>query len=102
MAYRVEGTDRAEEQLRETVLYRAELTGKDGALRLLDQLERELGRLALLPEAGNGPRYSVLRARGYRVLTVEKQLVFYKVDRERETVTVYAVVDGRRDYLNLV
>lgn len=103
MAYKVFRTAKADEQLRDIVLYRAELTGSaDDGLALLDRLEAEFLRLAEFPEIGAVPRYSALRARGYRVLIVDKYLAFYKVDKENGTVTVYAVVDGRRDYLNLI
>ena len=103
MPYKIERTEKANEQLRDTVLYRAEVTGNvDDGLELLDELEKQINMLASFPESGAPPRYATLRARGYRVLIVEKQLVFYKVNRKTKTVVVHAVVDGRRDYLNLI
>ncbi len=103
MSYRVERTAKAEEQIRDIVLYRAELTGSvDAALALLDKLEEDINTLSRFPESGAPPRYGALRARGFRALIVDKYLVFYKVDQSRSLVTIYAVVDGRRDYLNLV
>ena len=45
---------------------------------------------------------SLLRKQGYRVLVVERHLVFYKVSEEQKIVTIYAVVDGRREYKNLI
>ncbi|NMA48882.1 MAG: type II toxin-antitoxin system RelE/ParE family toxin [Tissierellia bacterium] len=39
---------------------------------------------------------------GYRVSILEKHLVFYKVNDEDKTVIIYAVVDGRREYKNLI
>ena len=103
MPYKIERTEKANEQLRDIVLYRAEVTGNvDDGLELLDELEKQINMLASFPESGAPPRYATLRARGYRVLIVEKQLVFYKVNRKTKTVVVHAVVDGRRDYLNLI
>ncbi len=102
MPFPIERTSKAEEQLRDIILYRAELAGVDSALELLNRLEKGIGRLADFPDSGAPPRYSVLRSRGYRVLIVEKYLVFYKVDHRKQVVTIYAVVDGRRDYLNLI
>lgn len=103
MSYSIARTAKADEQIRDIVFYRAELTGSiDSALSLLDDLEAGIGRLAEFPELGAPPRYAALRARGFRVLIVEKHLVFYKADHEGKTVTIYAVVDGRRDYLNLI
>lgn len=103
MSYQILRTAKADEQLRDIVLYRAEVTGSiEAALAFLAQLEQTIRRLADFPESGSLPRYAALRARGYRVLIAEKQLIFYKVDEERKIVTVYAVADGRRDYLNLI
>ncbi len=52
--------------------------------------------------SGSVPRYSILRRQGYRVLIVEKHLIFYKVNENEKTVTIYAVVDGRQEYKNLI
>ena len=103
MAYQIVRTAKADEQLRDIVLYRAEVAGNaEAALEFLDRLKQKIDRLADFPESGSFPRYGALRARGYRVLIAEKHLVFYKVDKERRMVIVYAIVDGRRDYLNLI
>lgn len=103
MAYRIVLTAKADEQLRDIVLYRAEVAGNaEAALEFLDRLKQKIDRLADFPESGSFPRYGALRARGYRVLIAEKHLVFYKVDKERKMVIIYAIVDGRRDYLNLI
>ena len=103
MAYRIVLTAKADEQLRDIVLYRAEVAGNaEAALEFLDRLKQKIDRLADFPESGSFPRYGALRARGYRVLIAEKHLVFYKVDKERKMVIVYAIIDGRRDYLNLI
>ena len=36
------------------------------------------------------------------VLILEKDLVFYKVNEARKEVIIYAVVDQRQDYLNII
>lgn len=103
MAYRIERTDKADEQLWEVILYRADVTGRaDAAIELLNLMESSINQLSTFPEMGSWPKYSALRRHGFRVLVVEKFLVFYKVDREQQLVTVHAVVDGRRDYMNLI
>ena len=104
MRYQIERTAKADEQLRDIILYRAGVRSSiDAALELLDEMEMEINQLSDFPECGAPPRYAALRARGYRVLIVAKKyLVFYKVNLERNTVIVHAVVDGRQDYLNLI
>ncbi|MDD4503998.1 MAG: type II toxin-antitoxin system RelE/ParE family toxin, partial [Clostridiaceae bacterium] len=45
---------------------------------------------------------SILKKQGYRVVIVERHLVFYKINETDKTVIIYAIVDGRREYLNLI
>ena len=54
------------------------------------------------PYMGIAPRYTVLRRNGYKVLVLEKNLAFYKIDEVKRVVTIYAVVDQRQDYLNII
>ena len=51
---------------------------------------------------GTDPRYLVLKRQGYKVLVLEKDLVFYKIDEGNKKVVVYAIVDQRQDYLNII
>ncbi len=48
------------------------------------------------------PHYTILRKQGYRVIIVEHHLIFYKVYNKDKTVLIYAIVDGRREYKNLL
>ena len=96
-------TDKAEEQLREIIFYIADNSGSvDTVITYLDKIETAINRLKDFPRSGNTPRYSILKKQGYLVLIVEKHLVFYKIDDTKKTVTIYAVVDGRREYRNLI
>lgn len=74
----------------------------DTALKYLGKFEKAINHLEDVPMSGVIPKYSILRKQGYRVLFVEKYLVFYKVDSSSQTVMIYAVVDGRRKYKNLI
>lgn len=103
MSYAVLRTDKANDQLYAILQYIAEDSGSvDVALGVLDRLEAEIMKLADAPRMGSLSRYAVLRRQGYRVLIIDRHLVFYKVDDERREVAVYAVVDSRREYLNLI
>lgn len=103
MKYKIMRTDKAEDQLREIIFYIGDDSRSvDIALNYLDKIETAINGLKDFPRSGNTPRYSILRKQGYLVLIVEKHLVFYKLDDEKKTVTIYAVVDGRREYRNLI
>ncbi len=101
--YRIMRTDKAEDQLRDLIYYMAdESASMDVALKYLDKIESSIKRLEKFPNSGSIPRYSILRKQGFRVVIVEKHLVFYKVNEERKTVIIYAIVDGRREYKKLI
>lgn len=103
MSYTILRTDKASDQLYSIIQYIAESSGSiDVALDYLDTLEREITKLSTTPHMGSHPRYSTLRKQGYRVLIVQRHLVFYKVNDDAKQVMIYAVVDARQHYVNLI
>ena len=102
MKYKVLRTDTADALIRRIILYIAENFGTDTALKKLEYLEKAIMILGSNPYAGIEPKYSILKRQGYLVLILEKDYVFYKVDEEKRQVTIYAVVDQRQDYMNII
>lgn len=100
--YTVMRTDTADAHIHKIILYIAEEFGTEVALEKLDELERQILLLEDNPYLGIDPRYMILRRQGYKVLVLEKNLAFYKIDEVNKVVTVYAVVDQRQDYLNII
>lgn len=92
----------ADSQIRSIILYVAEKFGKVVALEKLEHLEKGILALADSPDIGMEPKYPVLKRQGYKVLVLEKNLVFYKVNESQKEVVIYAVVDQRQDYLNII
>lgn len=102
MKYEVVRTETADAQIRKIVLYIAENFGNKVALEKLEELEQNILDLAVHPLKGGETYYLVLKRQGYRVLILEKNLVFYKINEENKRVIIYAVVDQRQDYLNII
>lgn len=103
MKYRIFRTDKVEDQLRDIIFFMAEDSGNvDIALGYLDKIETAINRLQDFPESEGIPRYSILKKQGYRVLIVERHLLFYKLNKKKKLVIIYAIVDGRREYRNLI
>lgn len=102
MKYDVIRTDVADSQVRSIILYVAEKFGRDVALQKLDDLEKSILSLGDDPFVGMDPKYLVLKRQGYKVLILKKDLVFYKINEKKKEVVIYAVVDQRMDYLNIV
>lgn len=102
MNYNVIRTDIADEGIRKIILYIAQNFGSDVALEKLEKIEKRILELGNDPYMGMSPRYIVLKRQGYKVLILDKNLVFYKIDEQKKNVIVYAVVDQRQDYLNII
>ena len=102
MKYKVLHTDTADALIRKIVLYIAENFGNETALEKLSIIEQAILKLEENPYVGTEPRYTILKRQGYKVLILEKDLVFYKIDETKKEVTVYAVVDQRQDYLSII
>ncbi len=102
MKYKVIRTEIADAQIRKIILNVAEKFGAEVAIKKLDELEQNILDLEIHPLKGAEPHYLVLKRQGYKVLIVEKNLVFYKVNEEKKEVIIYAVVDQRHDYLNII
>lgn len=102
MKYHVIRTALADSQIRNIILYVAEKFGHDIALEKLNEIEKNILALGDNPQIGALPKYLVLKRQGYRVLIPEKNLVFYKIDEGNKKVIIYAVVEHRHDYLNII
>lgn len=102
MKYEVIRTDTADAGIRKIILYVAQNFGNTVALEKLDEIEKRILDLGDDPYIGTNPGYLVLKRQGYKVLVLEKDLIFYKIDEENKKVVVYAVVDQRQDYLNII
>lgn len=103
MKYKILRTDKAEKQLREIIFYITDDAGDiDIALEYLDRIKAAINRLREFPMSGSIPRYSILKKQGYRVVIVERHLVFYKINETDKFVIIYTIVDGRREYRNLI
>ena len=102
MKYNIVRTETADAGIRKIILYVAQNFGNDVALEKLDEIESRISSLSDDPYIGTAPKYPVLKRQGYKVLILSKDLVFYKIDEIKKQIVVYAVVDQRQDYLNIL
>ena len=102
MKYNIIRTDTADAGIRKIILYVAQNFGNDDAIEKLNEIEKRILSLGEEPYIGTDPRYLVLKRQGYKILILDKDLVFYKIDEDNKNVVVYAVVDQRQDYLNII
>lgn len=102
MKYSIIRTDTADGGIRKIILYVAANFGNKVTLEKLDDIEANINKLANDPYIGINPRYPLLKRQGYKVLILEKDMVFYKIDEANKEVIIYAVVDQRQDYINII
>ena len=100
--YKILRTDTADSGLRKIILSIAENFGVETALEKLDVIEKRIALLEENPLLGTAPHYMVLKRQGYKVLVLDKDLVFYKINETEQTVIIYAIVDQRQDYLSIL
>lgn len=102
MKYNITRTDVADSQIRSIILYITEIFGNSAALQKLNDLETGTLALADNPDIGVEPRYLTLKRQGYKVLILQKDLIFYKINESQKEVIIYAVIDQRQDYLSII
>ena len=101
MEYKVKITPFAFSQLAETVNYiSGVLLVPETAAKWLDVLHSSIRSLSSMPNRFPLTEEEPWREKGIRKLNVKGFLVYYLVDEERKTVTVTAVVYGRRDQIS--
>ncbi len=103
MKYEIIRTDKANDQLYDIINYIADDSGSvDIALNYLNKIEDAVMKLEDYPYRGSYPRYSILKRQGYRVLIIERHLIFYKVKESEKIVVIHAIVDAMQEYMNLI
>ncbi len=100
--YTIIRTDTADACLTSIILYIAEKFGNNTALEKLDEIEKSINTLADDPYIGMDPKYMIFKRQGFKVLVLEKDLVFYKINEKEKNVIVYAVTDHRQDYMKIL
>lgn len=100
--YSIFRTDFADSQIHKIVLNVAKKYGNDSARKLLDQLDHDIDLLSVNPYLGMAPKYRVFNKQGFRILIISQNLVFYKVNDIKKEIIIYAVVNERQDYLDII
>ena len=97
--YKLEILAPAREEILEIARLHLELVGPGSARRITGKIKEGLRRLQTHPRMGLALEGMEPRNQGYRKLICGDYLCFYRLIRD--TVTVYHVADGRRNYKHL-
>ena len=96
--YQIKLTKQAQEQLREIFSYiRYTLQAPETAMHMLETLEREIASLSIFPARVPLTEEEPWHSQGIHKFPVKNYLVYFRIDEDRKTVQVIAVIYGRRD-----
>lgn len=100
MQYEVKLTPQAVEQMQETISYISHiLLEPEIARRWADLLQQEISSLNSMPARFPLIEEEPWHTYGVRKMTVKNFLVYYLIDEEGKTVSITAVIYGRRNQL---
>ena len=96
--YAIEFLPTAVQDLTEIVSSFLMLDSRQGAVRIKEKINKAASQLQLFPYSGMSIPDAKLSKFGFRMVVIEKYLMFYKVFDDEKKVIVYHVLDGSRDY----
>ena len=102
MKYSIFRTDKFNDQLTDIIMYIKDAFSKKEALDYLIFLEEQINNLREYPYIGIVPRYQAISRQGYRALICRQNIVFYKVNEEKEKITLHIIVPTKRNYVNMI
>jgi len=73
---------------------------ESAAIKVYNEIEKAIENLCAFPFKGTLVDKDDRAMSGYRYVMVRPYLVFYKINGKK--ITVYHVIDGKRDYLNIL
>ena len=74
----------------------------DAAYDMADKIDIAIQSLSEFPYKGSIPNDSQLRLRGFKLLVVSPYIIFYKPDKNSETISIIRILSSRQDYLELL
>lgn len=93
----------AKEDITKVVLYITEhLKATKAAIDLLNSIETSILKLAEFPYSYKVYKTANEYENEYRILPVKNYLIFYTVNEEEKTVTIYRVIYSKRNLDNLI
>lgn len=96
--YRIEFLSAALHDMTEIISSFIMSGSKNGAVRIKDKMNKAVARVATFPYSGVKVPDDKLSKSGYRMIIVEKYLMFYRVFENEHKVVFYRVLNGARNY----
>lgn len=96
--YAVEFLLAADNDILEIVSSFIMLGSKQGAIRIREKFNKATEQIRRFPYSGISVPDAKLSKSGFRMLVVEKYLMFYRVFEDEKKIVFYRILNGRTDY----
>ncbi|MDE7292970.1 MAG: type II toxin-antitoxin system RelE/ParE family toxin [Oscillospiraceae bacterium] len=96
--YTVRFLREAFEDITEIVSSFVMLESKQGARRIQKKINKAVGQIGNFPYSGAAVPDKKLAESGFRMIVIEKYLMFYKVIEDKSEIYVYRILNGKRNY----
>ena len=100
--YNIIHTEKFNKELHHQILYVAMQFSKETALQVKETIQTSILNLQLHPYMGSTPKIRSLKNNDFRILILNKLIIFYTVVEETKTVYLLSIVDQRQDYINIL
>lgn len=78
------------------------LGNKNGAVRIKNKMIKAVKQIQYMPYSGVVVPDDKMAKSGFRMVIIEKYLMFYKVFEDDKKVIIYRVLNGKTNYPNLM
>ena len=95
-------TEKFNKELHQQILYVAMQFSKETALQVKENIQTAILNLQLHPYMGTTPKIRNLKDNDFRMLILNKNIIFYTVVEETKTIYLLSIMDQRQDYINIL
>lgn len=96
--YSLEFLTSALQDLTEIISYFIMLGSKNGAVRMKDKFNKAAEQIQRFPYSGVSVPDDKLSKFGFRMIVIEKYIMFYKVFDDESKIIVYHILNGSTNY----
>lgn len=96
--YSIEYLPRARSDIYDLIATFALPGNKNGAIRIKNKLNKAAEQIRFMPHSGVAVPDTKMAKEGFRMVVIEKYLMFYKVFDDTKTVCIYRALNGKSNY----
>lgn len=75
---------------------------KETAIQVKENIQNSISNVMNHPYMGAKPKIRALNDSDFRMLILEKLIIFYTVVEETKTIYLISILDQRQDYVNIL